>query len=93
MLHRGTFSFTTSEVLQHATRCPPKKVQRLINNKTKAFCLISDFFVFDKQDPNLDFDILFFSVEGKSPELCELKHKNALNHETRGSLEFLPSYA
>ena len=40
----------------------PKKVQlRLIKNKTKAFCLISEMFlVLDKRDSNLDSDIVFF---------------------------------
>ena len=40
----------------------PKKVLHLINNKTKAFCLNSEmYFVSDKGDPNLDFDISVFS--------------------------------
>ena len=39
----------------------PKKVLRLINNKTNVFCLISEmFFVLDNGDPNSDFDILCF---------------------------------
>ena len=37
-----------------------KKVLRFINNRTKAFCLISEmFFVLDGGDPNLNFDIIF----------------------------------
>ena len=40
----------------------PKKVLCLINNRTKAFYLISEmFFSLDEGDPNLNFDILFFS--------------------------------
>ena len=40
----------------------PKKVPCLINNRTKAFCLISEMlFALDERDPKLDFDILFFS--------------------------------
>ena len=66
-----------------------KKVLRLINNRTKTSSSISEMlFVLDKLDPNLDFEILFFSIELKLPDLCELKDKNALNHETRGSLEY-----
>ena len=45
-------------------------------------------FVLDKPGPNLDFNILFFSVRWKLRDLCELKDKNAFYHETRGSLEF-----
>ena len=45
-------------------------------------------FVLDKQDLDIDFDILFFSIDRKLQELWELKGKNALNHETRGSLKF-----
>ena len=42
-----------------------KKVLRLIDNRTKAFCLISEmFFVLNKGDPNLDFDILFSRSDG-----------------------------
>ena len=42
-------------------RCPVK-VLRFINNRTKALCLMSEmFFVLDKRDTNLNFDILFFS--------------------------------
>ena len=38
-----------------------KKVLRLINNRTKAFCSISEMLsVVDKGDPDLDFNILFF---------------------------------
>ena len=44
--------------------CVPKKVLRLINNRTKAFSFTSEmFFGLLKRDPNLDFDILFFSFE------------------------------
>ena len=45
---------------------PPqqKKILRLIKNRTKAFCFISEmFFVLDKGDPNLGFDILFSHSE------------------------------
>ena len=42
----------------------PKKVLRLIISRTKALCSISEMlFVFDKGDPNLDFNILFISIE------------------------------
>ena len=35
--------------------CIPKKVSHLINNRTKAFCLISKmFFVSDRCDINID---------------------------------------
>ena len=62
---------------------------RLINKRTKAFRSISEWlFVLDKRDPQFDFDILFFSIGLKLPELRELKCKNAFDHETRGSFEF-----
>ena len=74
-------------MVQILKRGAPKKVLRLINNRTKAFRSISEIlFVFDKQSPNLGFDILFFSIEWKLRELCELKDKNALHHETKRSM-------
>ena len=39
----------------------------------------------DKGDPNLDFDISFFSFGWKLQKLSELKDKRALSPETRGS--------
>ena len=42
----------------------PKKVLRLISDRTEAFCLISEMFtVLDKRNLSLDFDILMFSFE------------------------------
>ena len=64
----------------------PKKVVRLINNKTTGFCSIFKLFkLLDRLDPNLDFDISFYSplqIGPKLTELGELQDKNAVNHET-----------
>ena len=57
---------TAASVLVCSYRVFQKKVLCLINNITKAFCLISEMFdVLDEGDPNLDFDILFFSFGRK----------------------------
>ena len=51
------------------TGCPRKNVMRLINNRTKAFCSVSEMhFGLDKQDPDLDFDILFFSLSDENSQ-------------------------
>ena len=66
-----------------------QKVLRLIDNKTKAFCSISEILLFFIRETLTWISIsYFFSVDLKLPELCELKDRNALNHETNGSLEF-----
>ena len=39
------------------TGCPRKSARRLINNRTKAYCLIFKIsFIWNKAQPNLDFD-------------------------------------
>ena len=71
------------------------KVLHLINNRTKAFCSISEMsFVLDKGGPNLNFDILFFSFGLKLPELRELQDKNACTQPWNQRVPWiLPSYA
>ena len=65
-----------------STWCP-KKVLRLINNKTKTFCSIFKIsFVSDWCDINLNFDISLLKIGQILTELQELDDQNAVNHET-----------
>ena len=55
--------------IKNYTVCP-KKILHLTSNRTKAFSMISEmFFLLDKGDANLDFDILFFHLDENCPEL------------------------
>ena len=65
-----------------------QKVLRLIDNRTKVVCSISEILFLDKGDPNLDFNILFFLNRFKIARVMRIKDRNALNRETSGSLEF-----
>ena len=56
----------------------PKRVLRLINNRTKGFCLIFKIsFVLDKVCPKLDFEIKIVEVCWKLSEICysEVEHR------------------
>ena len=64
-------------------RVSHRKVLRLIDNRTKAFCLIFNFFVLDRLDPKVDFDISVFKIRQKLTELRYQEDKNAVNYETR----------
>ena len=60
-----------------------------MNSTTKAFGSTSEMlFVWNKRDPNLDFDILFFPIEWNLPELCELKTKMHLTMKQEDLLHF-----
>ena len=54
-----------------------KKFLRLINNRTKVFCLIlRNFCIFNRTYPNLDFEIKIVEIRWKLSEIYyfEVKH-------------------
>ena len=56
---------------------------RLINDRTKDFCLTFKIFrVLDRCDINLDFNISFLKIGQILTELHELEDQNAVNNET-----------